>query len=118
MSARDRARGDVRDRERQLHHERRAHSVPRALGGDHPAVQLDEVLDERQTEPEAAVGPGARRQGAGVSAAGAGGSGARGSRGENSNCAPRSPWCPYAVGPEHRRVRRRDPRRARPAARR
>src|SRR2546427_10906730 len=50
-------RGELRDGEGQLHDERRALSLARALGGDTAAVELDQVLHERQPEAEAAVGP-------------------------------------------------------------
>ena len=43
--------------DRQPHGERRAPSLAAAFNADRPAVRLDEVLDDRQPEPETAVTP-------------------------------------------------------------
>ncbi len=45
----------LRQHEGQAHRERRPLSFPPALRGDRPAVELDEVADERQPQAEAAV---------------------------------------------------------------
>src|SRR5207244_12316858 len=52
--------GRADGRRRQLDGEGRAPTVAVAVDANRAAVQLDDVTDDRQTEPESAVGPGGR----------------------------------------------------------
>ena len=60
MQARSEPRGDLRDRQRQSDDEGRAFPFAGTLRVDAAPVQLDQVLDERQPQAEAAVRPRAR----------------------------------------------------------